>query len=347
MAIIGNPIVSTDFPKDTFSGNGSTTAFTMSIAPASVNAVIVVVSGITQDPSTYTISGTTLTFSAAPPTGTSNISVRHLGVAGTPQVPALASVGLTQLSATGTPSSSKYLRGDNTWASVAATTPAGSNNYVQYNSSGSFGSSVNFQYGDPTLFLLTPSTGTVNLLNFYMTGARAADNRFGIVFSDSSSETNAAIWARQTGSNNAADIIVGTNNGTGGASGIASTTEQLRISSGGVLSFNSGYGSSAPAYGTRAWVNFNGTGTVAIRASGNVSSITDNGTGDYTINLTTAMPDVNYSAVGMSQAAIGAAYNRNMAGPCYSAPTTTTFRVQCSDAGTKEDPTYAHIVFNR
>ena len=64
----------------------------------------------------------------------------------------------------------------------------------------------------------------------------------------------------------------------------------------GDLSFNSGYGSAAVAYGCRAWVNFNGTSTVAIRASGNVSSITDNGTGDYTINFSTAMPDVNYSA---------------------------------------------------
>jgi len=45
----------------------------------------------------------------------------------------------------------------------------------------------------------------------------------------------------------------------------------------------------------RAWVNFNGTGTVAIRASLNVSSITDNGTGDYTVNFTTAMPDANYA----------------------------------------------------
>ena len=52
---------------------------------------------------------------------------------------------------------------------------------------------------------------------------------------------------------------------------------------------------SAPVYACRAWVNFNGTGTVAIRASGNVSSITDNGTGDYTVNFTTAMPDANYS----------------------------------------------------
>ena len=52
----------------------------------------------------------------------------------------------------------------------------------------------------------------------------------------------------------------------------------------------------APLYAARAWVNFNGTGTVAIRGSGNVTSITDNGTGDYTINFTTAMPDANFSA---------------------------------------------------
>ena len=50
----------------------------------------------------------------------------------------------------------------------------------------------------------------------------------------------------------------------------------------------------------KAWVNFNGTGTVAIRDGYNVSSITDNGTGDYTVNFTTAMPDANYSAVGLT-----------------------------------------------
>jgi len=76
--------------------------------------------------------------------------------------------------------------------------------------------------------------------------------------------------------------------------GISGTTGSFS----GNLSFNSGYGSAAVAYGCRAWVNFNGTGTVAIRASGNVSSITDNNTGDYTLNFTTAMPDVNYAGVG-------------------------------------------------
>ena len=57
---------------------------------------------------------------------------------------------------------------------------------------------------------------------------------------------------------------------------------------------------SAPIYAARAWVNFNGTGTVAIRASGNVTSITDNGTGDYTMNFTTGMSDANYCPVGIS-----------------------------------------------
>ena len=49
----------------------------------------------------------------------------------------------------------------------------------------------------------------------------------------------------------------------------------------------------------KAWVNFNGTGTVAIRASYNVSSITDNGVGDYTVNFTSALADANYALTGI------------------------------------------------
>ena len=62
----------------------------------------------------------------------------------------------------------------------------------------------------------------------------------------------------------------------------------------------------APLYMCRAWVNFNGQGTVAIRSSGNVSSITDNGTGDYTINFTTAMPDTSYCFSGVAEPGTGA-----------------------------------------
>jgi len=65
-------------------------------------------------------------------------------------------------------------------------------------------------------------------------------------------------------------------------------------------------------YSCRAWVNFNGTGTVAIRASGNVTSITDNGTADYTVNFTTAMSDTNYSVSGNCMANIAPGNNARM-----------------------------------
>lgn len=82
---------------------------------------------------------------------------------------------------------------------------------------------------------------------------------------------------------------------------------------------------SAPVYAARAWVNFNGTGTVAIRASGNVTSITDNGVGDYTVNFTTALPDANYCAAlsgGEGTAGSGGRV------PASSGATTTTLRIQ-------------------
>jgi len=61
---------------------------------------------------------------------------------------------------------------------------------------------------------------------------------------------------------------------------------------------------SAPMYACRAWVNFKGTGTVAIRASGNVSSITDNGTGDYFVNFTIRMLEANYCTTGSTERSI-------------------------------------------
>jgi hypothetical protein len=78
---------------------------------------------------------------------------------------------------------------------------------------------------------------------------------------------------------------------------------------------NSG-GTGSPAINglAAAWVNFNGSGTVAIRGSSNISSITDNGTGRYTANFTTALPNANYAAVTS---------NANRDGGCYSFTTTS------------------------
>jgi hypothetical protein len=180
MSYIGSVPTTASFPFDQFSGNGSTTAFTLTYAPASTTSIVVAVSGVVQNPNTYSVSGSTLTFTGAPPSGTNNIAVLFLGLPSIVGVPNAATVGISQLSATGSPSSTTFLRGDNTWNGVDS---------------------------------LTTASG------------------------------------------------------------------------------------SAPSYSARAWVNFNGTGTVAIRASGNVSSITDNGTGRYTVNFTTAMADANYATL--------------------------------------------------
>lgn len=121
-------------------------------------------------------------------------------------------------------------------------------------------------------------------------------------------------------------------------------TEYLKVSATGDLQFNSGYGSVATAYGCRAWVNFNGTGTVAIRASGNVSSITDNGTGDYTVNFTTAMPDANYAGSGSANLSTGVSW---VSLPYSVAPTTTAVRMATVSGGLLADFSYVYAAIFR
>jgi hypothetical protein len=128
-------------------------------------------------------------------------------------------------------------------------------------------------------------------------------------------------------------------------------TNRVKITSAGDFQMNSGYGSVATAYGCRAWVNFNGTGTVAIRESGNVSSITDNGTGDYTVNFTTAMPDANYAV--MAGPSLRASADRNSMPTFYTAgtaATTSSFRVRNSnitEAAVMHDAEIFYISFFR
>jgi hypothetical protein len=97
----------------------------------------------------------------------------------------------------------------------------------------------------------------------------------------------------------------------------------------------------APLYMCRAWVNFNGTGTVAIRASGNVLSITDNGVGDYTVNFTTAMTDANYAVVtcGNRSAAFLTAINDTRGAPTAS----LVYIGTAVSAGTLADSPYANV----
>ena len=108
---------------------------------------------------------------------------------------------------------------------------------------------------------------------------------------------------------------------------------------------------SAPVYACRAWVNFNGVGGASIRASGNVSSVTRNGTGDHTVSFMTAMPDENYSVVGAC-GATGAStgsgnYSLGIPG-ISSAYTTSQLRIQTwSTANTITDTFFANVAIFR
>jgi hypothetical protein len=134
------------------------------------------------------------------------------------------------------------------------------------------------------------------------------------------------------------------NGATAGSLAFGTATEDAS----GNLAFNSGYGSSAVAYGCRAWVNFNGTGTVAIRASGNVSSITDHAVGQYTINFTTALVDASYALVVGGGNGRVAGSGVVFGGIAQAAPTASAARISVfQQSPTAFDPEDCHVAIFR
>ena len=276
---------STNVSVDAFSGNGSTVAFTLSGDAGSENNTQVFVSGVYQEKDTYSLSGTTLTFSTAPPTGTGNIEVVWT---------APLSIGVPS---DGTVTTAKIADSNVTYAKIQNVTAA---KVLGRNTSGSgvvqelpiaVDSSGNVGIGASTLLykFTINNNGSQLLLN------NSGGGQFTTIDYANAGTVKANAYWDQTnsffviGSDASAPVLIK----TGGV-------ERLRLDTSGNLLFNSGFGSSATAFGCRAWVNFNGTGTVAITGSGNVSSITDGGTGLYTINFTTAMPDTAFAAAAIN-----------------------------------------------
>jgi hypothetical protein len=126
-----------------------------------------------------------------------------------------------------------------------------------------------------------------------------------------------------------------------------SGTEAMRIDSSGNLNFDSGYGSVVTAYGVRAWVNFNGTGTVAIRESGGVSSVADRGTGQYTVVLSTAMPDNNYCGVTSAIHDISSSTNRNRIANAFTKDTNEVYVNSFDTGGNASDVEQVNVVIVR
>ena len=173
--------------------------------------------------------------------------------------------------------------------------------------------------------LVTNGSG---VLSFATVGGSFADGTAGSPSITFASDTNTGIF-RPT-----ADTIAFTEGGT----------EAMRIDSSGNVQFNSGYGSVATAFGCRAWVNFNGTGTPAINGSGNVTSITDNGTGNYTVNFTTAISGANYA----SSIAVGGGAAVDSFPSIQNTHTTTNLRYALVDfGGTARDATTNDVAIFR
>lgn len=271
---------------DYFSGNGSTTAFTLSRPVASVNQVEVVVENVVQNPATaYTVSGNTITFDGAPPSGTNNIYVRYTSPITQVIQPGQNTVGTSQLQ-----------------SGLA---------FSQWSTSGSDISytvgNVGIGTSSPLARLQTNSTdGTIAI---FRTTSGANNTRLNIDVSDAAATAGFAV-----GGNSSFPALTFANGGS----------ERMRIASNGALGFSgANYGTSgqvltsngsgsapswqtagggittttgsAPYYGARAWVLFNSS-SGPVLSSVNVSSVSINGTGG-TVNFSTAMPDNNYAVV--------------------------------------------------
>jgi hypothetical protein len=276
MSYIGSTPTTQSFiaGTDSFNGTGSATNFTLSRFVNSTNDIQVVVNNVVQYPPNYSVSGNTLTISPAPSAGTNNVYVRYLST---------------------------------TLQSI--TIPGGS--AVQ----GNFGLSGNLQFlGSAQRITGDFSNGTLANRALFQTSTANEATSIATIPSGTGSAGNFRVFGGTDVNNtNFADFVLSNaagavlirsdKNGTGTYLPMTFYTggsERMRIATDGQRSTNvvstvgTSYSALYPAYDCRAWVNFDGTGTVAIRASGNVSSITDNGTGDYTVNFTNAMPDANY-----------------------------------------------------
>jgi hypothetical protein len=226
-------------------------------------------------------------------------------------------------------------------ADTTLTLPNTTGTAVYSNSSGNVGIGTDTPTGKLDVYA---ASGTLSSFSARVAGSTGSDIATNYVQAGSTSINNIAYGSGYTYAVSNASLAHTV--GTSVASPLVFSTtniERGRFDTSGNLQFNSGYGSVATAYGCRAWVNFNGTGTIAIRGSGNVSSITDNGVGMYVVNFTTSMPDANYCATVGVQARAGNNDNSNylfnsISGASVStvAPTASAYAILCN----QYDPAY-------
>ena len=331
---------------DQFTGDGSSTSFTLSRFVNSTSDIQVTIANVVQNPMSYSVSGNTLTISPAVANGVV-FYVRYMSttlqsITIPPGSSVAGNFGLSgNLQFLG---SAQRITGDFSNATIAnrvmfqnSVTNGASNIQTLPNGTSNVSGLLAFANSDPanTSFAAFQSvgpevrvtagitgTGSYPYMAFYTGGSermRVATDGSTLVGQNMSAQfpTQLAIADSTHATSRRAAISVGsgwlvlqdsTGNGTKDFSIYDGTAaaQRLRIDTSGNLQFNSGYGFVATAYGCRAWVNFNGTGAngtnQTIRGSGNVSSVSKTSSGVYVMNFATAMPDVNYAALGTAMA---------------------------------------------
>ena len=359
MSYVGNPIDTQNtfqsLQGKRFSGDGSTTAFTLDVAPSSNLDIEVFVGNVRQDPnSAYTVSGTTLTFTGAPPSGTNNIYVVHQAKSVGTITPGANSVGITQLNVSDGSSGQALTTNGSGTLSFASVGLAGIDDQSSSNDDQLTitDTAVVVNEDSDDVDFRVEGNGEANLL--YIDGGEdkiysgiaaksvhaagyephiqiegTSDNKNSVSLTQNSNNNGAPalIMCKTRGTAVAATTIVQDNDylgniifggadgndrqtygahiiarvdGTPGendmptelkfgttADGAASPTDRLILTAD---------GRGLSQFTAKVWANYNGNGD-ALRDSHNISSVTDNGTGDYSFNFSTAFTNTSYCVV--------------------------------------------------
>ena len=359
MSYVGNPIDTQNtfqsLQGKRFSGDGSETEFTLDVAPSSTLDIEVFVGNVRQDPnSAYTVSGTTLSFTGAPPSGTNNIYVVHQAKSVGTITPGANSVGITQLNVSDGSSGQALTTNGSGTLSFASVGLAGIDDQSSSNDDQLTitDTAVVVNEDSDDVDFRVEGNGEANLL--YIDGGEdkiysgiaaksvhaagyephiqiegTSDNKNSVSLTQNSNNNGAPalIMCKTRGTAVAATTIVQDNDylgniifggadgndrqtygahiiarvdGTPGendmptelkfgttADGAASPTDRLILTAD---------GRGLSQFTAKVWANYNGNGD-ALRDSHNISSVTDNGTGDYSFNFSTAFTNTSYCVV--------------------------------------------------
>ena len=359
MSYVGNPIDTQNtfqsLQGKRFSGDGSETEFTLDVAPSSTLDIEVFVGNVRQDPnSAYTVSGTTLTFTGAPPSGTNNIYVVHQAKSVGTITPGANSVGITQLNVSDGSSGQALTTNGSGTLSFASVGLAGIDDQSSSNDDQLTitDTAVVVNEDSDDVDFRVEGNGEANLL--YIDGGEdkiysgiaaksvhaagyephiqiegTSDNKNSVSLTQNSNNNGAPalIMCKTRGTAVAATTIVQDNDylgniifggadgndrqtygahiiarvdGTPGendmptelkfgttADGAASPTDRLILTAD---------GRGLSQFTAKVWANYNGNGD-ALRDSHNISSVSDNGTGDYSFNFSTAFTNTSYCVV--------------------------------------------------